>query len=524
MAYSLPGREDPIRKKLYRSFRGQPDRAGARAGPARARRRSSRRFPLPGRRPLPATLTRLGRDADDRLLPPVPRPRRRAALRRAGFLGPADPRDEGRSTSTPRRGDLRRRGLPGAARFPQEEQGVRHVLLAGYNTDMCVCSTTAGYKNLSQGLRRVPRRRRDHRHVPGPAHAAVRHQRRRLASPRSTCSSRRSRGSGHVAVDERGSLTSEETNDAIARLRPRRDAVPGAAAAGSPGRPAAGPRRPRAPADDDKALIAITLDLEMSRQLPDLGPDALGLREGEPRRRDQALRRRGRRRVKAAGGVIHFFAVGQTMEQEDVGWLKEIVAGRAIRSATTPMTTSTSRRRGRGHPVPLPPGALADRGEDARRGHRATTSAWPSAALKERIGIAPAGFRTPGGFADGLADRPDLQAMLLKMGFTWVSSKYPAHPIAGPSGKPPMTRSSTASSRPRQQAQPFVYPSGLVEVPMSPISDVGAFRNGRWPLESFLDGDPGRRRPGRSSSGPSSASWGTRRASAWSTRRSGRSR
>ena len=31
-----------------------------------------------------------------------------------------------------------------------KKQGVRHVLLAGYNTDMCVCSTTAGYKNLSQ--------------------------------------------------------------------------------------------------------------------------------------------------------------------------------------------------------------------------------------------------------------------------------------------------------------------------------------------------------------------------------------
>jgi len=26
--------------------------------------------------------------------------------------------------------------------------GVRHILLAGYNTDMCVCSTTAGYENL----------------------------------------------------------------------------------------------------------------------------------------------------------------------------------------------------------------------------------------------------------------------------------------------------------------------------------------------------------------------------------------
>src|SRR5262249_44656994 len=39
----------------------------------------------------------------------------------------------------------------------------------------------------------------------------------------------------------------------------------------------------------------------------------------------------------------------------------------------------------------------------------------------------------------------------------------------------------------QEQAQPFVYPSGLIEVPMNPISDVGAFRNGRWPLESFLE-------------------------------------
>ena len=37
------------------------------------------------------------------------------------------------------------------------------------------------------------------------------------------------------------------------------------------------------------------------------------------------------------------------------------------------------------------------------------------------------------------------------------------------------------------KSQPFVYPSGLVEVPMSPISDVGAFRNGRWKLASFTE-------------------------------------
>jgi nicotinamidase-related amidase len=30
-----------------------------------------------------------------------------------------------------------------------QKQGIRHVLLAGYCTDMCYCRTTAGYQNLS---------------------------------------------------------------------------------------------------------------------------------------------------------------------------------------------------------------------------------------------------------------------------------------------------------------------------------------------------------------------------------------
>ena len=107
-------------------------------------------------------------------------------------------------------------------------------------------------------------------------------------------------------------------------------------------------------------------------------------------------------------------------------------------------------------------------------------------ALKQRVGLAPAGFRTPGGFNDGLTDRPDLQSMLQKLGYTWVSSKYPAHP--------PRTRRAATGREilagiiaAQMQAQPFIYPSGLVEVPMSPISDVTAFRSGRWPLDSFLE-------------------------------------
>ena len=40
-------------------------------------------------------------------------------------------------------------GYPALKKF-LKQQGIRHVLLAGYHADMCVCKTTAGYRNLEQ--------------------------------------------------------------------------------------------------------------------------------------------------------------------------------------------------------------------------------------------------------------------------------------------------------------------------------------------------------------------------------------
>jgi hypothetical protein len=108
-----------------------------------------------------------------------------------------------------------------------------------------------------------------------------------------------------------------------------------------------------------------------------------------------------------------------------------------------------------------------------------------TAALKARIGVDAAGFRTPGGFANGLADRPDVRKCLTDLGFTWVSSKYPSHPMTDP-GKEPTEGVFEAIVAAQVKAQPFRYPDGLVEVPMSPVSDIGAFRNGRWKLDGFL--------------------------------------
>ena len=108
-----------------------------------------------------------------------------------------------------------------------------------------------------------------------------------------------------------------------------------------------------------------------------------------------------------------------------------------------------------------------------------------TAAMKTRLGCEPAGFRTPGGFSDGLRTRPDVRTMLREQGFDWVSSLYPPHATPRPMEEPG-AEVYDSIVRAQAAAQPFVYPDGLVEVPMSPISDIGAFRTGRWRLEWFL--------------------------------------
>ena len=72
-----------------------------------------------------------------------------------------------------------------------------------------------------------------------------------------------------------------------------------------------------------------------------------------------------------------------------------------------------------------------------------------------------------------------------EQGFTWVSSLYPAH-TSGTPKEPPGDAVYADIVRAQAAAQPFAYPSGLVEVPMSPVSDVTAFRTHYWKLDWFL--------------------------------------
>ena len=233
-----------------------------------------------------------------------------------------------------------------------------------------------------------------------------------------------------------------------------------------------------------KAQIAITLDLEMSRHYPRRGMLEWDFQKGNLSEKTKHYSLEAARVAKKHGGLIQFFCVGRVLEQNNVDWLKEIArTGHPVGNHTydhiyllakKPSELQFRFRRApwliHGRTVP----------EVIRDNIEMTTRA-----LKQRVGIKADGFRTPGGFRTGLKGRPDLQRMLLKLGFSWCSSLYPSYRTGKPFEKPTDAVFDSIAAA-AAKTQPFLYPSGLVEIPMSPISDVGAFRTLRWKRPWFL--------------------------------------
>ena len=238
-------------------------------------------------------------------------------------------------------------------------------------------------------------------------------------------------------------------------------------------------------ADSSKALIAISLDLEMVRNFPTWEETRWDYEKGNFNDEMKQYAVEASRRVKAHGGIIHFFLVARALEQDNVDWLKEILQmGHLIGNHTYDHVYVKARtlREVQYRFARAPWLVAGKKPEEVIRENIQLASA----AIKSRLGVEPAGFRTPGGFADALTDRPDVQLMFLDLGFKWISCKYPAHPNSEPPGTPPTQKIFDGIVKAQQDAQPFIYPSGLIDVPMSPISDIGAFRNGRWQLDDFL--------------------------------------
>ncbi len=190
------------------------------------------------------------------------------------------------------------------------------------------------------------------------------------------------------------------------------------------------------------------------------------------------------------GAKAHYFLVGSLFEDPDVSYLEETVAGgHAVGNHTYThirlKATETAQLAGIHDAYPWLAGRRTAL-EVIRDEIAATT-----AAMRSRLGVAPKGLRSPGGFTNGLQDAPAVQALLQDEGFWWVSTHYndtiqrsAALDRVCPLDQDLLVQAFTDSET---ALQPYRYRSGLIEIPLAGITDVVAWRSYRPGLRTWLD-------------------------------------
>jgi Isochorismatase family len=147
VGYSLPGTEDPIRRKIYRSLRKEPTEGERREG-KRELKAKLEAFDYHGQA-VPTSISLNSETPTLGYFKQFPGLDSGLAFDGHGFWELPIPVMNSIEVDLHDFVIYDGEGYPALRSFLRN-QGIRHVLLAGYNTDMCVCSTTAGYKNLAQ--------------------------------------------------------------------------------------------------------------------------------------------------------------------------------------------------------------------------------------------------------------------------------------------------------------------------------------------------------------------------------------
>ena len=145
--YSLPGDEDPIRRKLYRSYSHRPTTAMREEG-ARELKEKLNTFPYRGK-PLPSKLKLSAKNPVRDYFQQFPGLDAGDKYNHAGFWQLPIPVTQDIEVYPNDVVIYDKQGYQPLKEFLQRE-GIHHVLLTGYATDMCFCRTTAGYENLSK--------------------------------------------------------------------------------------------------------------------------------------------------------------------------------------------------------------------------------------------------------------------------------------------------------------------------------------------------------------------------------------
>ena len=145
--YSLPGVKDDIRAKLYRSFTHVPSEQDRKQG-AEELDRKLNTFVYKGQPLSPALILSGDKPVID-YFQQFPGLDAGAKYNNAGFWDLPIPVTSDLDVDPMDVVIYDREGYAPLRKF-LAENGIRHVLLTGYATDMCFCRTTAGYENLSK--------------------------------------------------------------------------------------------------------------------------------------------------------------------------------------------------------------------------------------------------------------------------------------------------------------------------------------------------------------------------------------
>jgi hypothetical protein len=145
--YSLPGKEQPVHAKLYRSIRKKPTEQDREEG-RRELAKILNSFSYRGE-PLPGTITLSSESTVKDYFRQFPGLDASAKYNNTGFWDLPIPVVDVITVAPDDVVIYDGEGYPAMRDF-LKQNGVRHVLLVGYATDMCFCKTTAGYENLSK--------------------------------------------------------------------------------------------------------------------------------------------------------------------------------------------------------------------------------------------------------------------------------------------------------------------------------------------------------------------------------------
>ena len=171
---------------------------------------------------------------------------------------------------------------------------------------------------------------------------------------------------------------------------------------------------------------------------------------------------------------FHWFTLGRTYEDEDLGFLRRLVdAGHAISNHTyhhvNVLAEEFDQLQVTYRNDPSMAEEFATPLDVIRHEIRKTNDI-----IEERLGVRPIGFRTPGGFANGLARSPEAQDLLQEEGFVYASADF-RYPIQR-ERRPTWEELCEALAWSLEHLQPYHYPNGLLEIPLMGITDIWAFR------------------------------------------------